>query len=362
MFRCRPLTGVANLGYRVVMDPFTQAIHADQPFADSGDVAPAIRPSTTFKEGSGRRYRRSSHETTERFEAVLGALEGGHAVCYSSGMAASAAVFDFFRPARVAIGDVYHMVSELASDRARRGDLQIVDVDTLGKSDLHWVESPSNPKCTITDIAATVGRNKSRGALTVVDSTFATPIFVNPLKLGADVVMHSVTKGISGHSDAHGGALVVADEELAGDLRGHREMTGAVPGSLDVWLALRGIRTLPLRAERGAAGAARIAAWATTGGHHTYYPGLASHPTHDVALREMSGFGTMLSIDVGSFEQADKVARSVSLFTNATSLGGVESLIEHRIVSDPNVDPGLLRLSIGLEDPDELIADLSRAF
>jgi cystathionine gamma-synthase len=343
------------------MDPFTQAIHADKPHADGADVAPAIRPSTTFTDGNGRRYRRSSHETTERFEAVLGALEGGYAVCYSSGMAAASAVFDFFRPGRVAVGEVYHMVAELASDRVRRGDLEIVDLDGLEEGDLHWLESPSNPKCVVTDVEAISAFNKSSGAITVVDSTFATPMFVNPLLLGADVVMHSVTKGISGHSDVQAGALVVRDEELADELRTHREMTGAVPGSLDTWLALRGIRTLPLRAERAATSAAFVASWALQSGLHTYYPGLPSHPTHEIAERQMRGFGTMLSIDVGSFERAAAVVGRVKLFTNATSLGGVESLIEHRIASDPTMDPGLIRLSIGLESPQELVADLSNA-
>lgn len=173
--------------------------------------------------------------------------------------------------------------------------------------------------------------------------------------------MHSVTKGISGHSDAQAGALVVAEKAMAEALRSHREMTGSVPGSLDVWLALRGIRTLPLRAERAAQSASMIADWASGIGMRTYYPGLASHPTHETALREMSGFGTMIAIDVGSYDSAASMVKRVKLFTNATSLGGVESLIEHRIVSDPNMDPGLVRLSIGLEDPSELIADLEAA-
>ncbi len=343
------------------MDQFTQAIHADAGIAEGADVAPAIRPSTTFREGTGRRYRRTSHETTERFEAVLGALEGGHAVCYSSGMAAASALLDFLRPQNVAVGEVYHMVSALVADRARRGDLSLRDESELGDGDLHWVESPSNPKCVVTDIEAVSERNRGSGVTTVVDSTFATPIFSNPLDQGADVVMHSVTKAISGHSDAQAGALVVADPDVATQLRSHREMTGAVPGSLDVWLALRGIRTLPLRASRAAATAAEIATWALGEGLTTYYPGLASHPTHDVAARSMSGFGSMLAVDVGSFERAAELVERVALFANATSLGGVESLIEHRIVSDPNVDPGLVRLSIGLEDPAELIADLAAA-
>lgn len=342
------------------MDPYTQAIHADRTIAEGADVAPAIRPSTTFREGTGRRYRRTSHETTERFEAVVGALEGGHAICYSSGMAAAAAVLDFYRPTRMALGDVYHKVAELVSDRSARGDLVVGDTDSLADGDLHWIESPSNPKCVVTDIAAASSRNAREGVLTVVDATFATPVFVNPLALGADVVLHSVTKGISGHSDAQGGVLVVGDQEKADELKAHREMTGAVPGALDVWLALRGIRTLPLRAARSAASAGEVAAWASESGYRTYYPGLASHPTHDIAAREMAGFGTMLSIDLGSFDRASTLVEGVTVFTNATSLGGVESLIEHRIVSDPTMDPGLVRLSIGLEDPRELVADLAR--
>jgi cystathionine gamma-synthase len=223
------------------------------------------------------------------------------------------------------------------------------------------VVTAEKAKCVVTDVEAISAFNKSSGAITVVDSTFATPMFVNPLLLGADVVMHSVTKGISGHSDVQAGALVVRDEELADELRTHREMTGAVPGSLDTWLALRGIRTLPLRAERAATSAAFVASWALQSGLHTYYPGLPSHPTHEIAERQMRGFGTMLSIDVGSFERAAAVVGRVKLFTNATSLGGVESLIEHRIASDPTMDPGLIRLSIGLESPQELVADLSNA-
>ena len=343
------------------MDPFTAAIHGDKEYADGADVAPAIRPSTTFEADTGRRYRRTSHETTERFEAVVGALEGGHAVCYSSGMAAAAAALDFYRPGSVAVPDVYHMIRVLIEDRADHGDLRVVDPDTLDTGDIQWLESPSNPLCTVTDIPAVAARNADRGVITLVDSTFATPVFSNQLSHGADVVLHSVTKAIGGHSDAHAGVLVVADPDIAVRLRRHREMTGAVPGSLDVWLALRGIRTLPLRAQRAAATANRVAEWAESSGLQTYYPGLASHPTHAIATRTMSGFGSMLSIDLGTFDAAAHLVERVEMFTNATSLGGVESLIEHRIASDPNVAPGLVRLSIGLEDPDDLVHDLRQA-
>jgi cystathionine gamma-synthase len=179
--------------------------------------------------------------------------------------------------------------------------------------------------------------------------------------LGADLVMHSVTKAISGHSDAQAGALVVADEADADRLKDQRLLTGATPGSLDVWLALRGIRSLPLRAERMADSAMRVAHWLESRGIATWYPGLPDHPGHDIARSQMSGFGSMLAIDVGSEAEAARLVDSVKVFTSATSLGGVESLVEHRLRSDPSMDPGVVRLSIGLEDPADLIADLAHA-
>jgi cystathionine gamma-synthase len=330
--------------------------------AESPDVAPPIRPSTTFADGTGRRYRRGSHETTERFEAVLGSLEGGHAVCYSSGMAAIAAAMAFFRPRRVALpDDVYHGVRELIRALEEHGLVEAVPADQLGEGDLRWIETPSNPRCLLTDIAATTASNRDNGILTIVDSTFATPIFSNPLADGADLVMHSVTKAISGHSDAQAGALVSVDEDIAVRLKDQRSLTGATPGSLDVWLALRGIRSLPLRAERMAASAMRVAEWLHSRGIATWYPGLPDHLGHEIARRQMSGFGSMLAIDVGSEAAAARLVDSVTVFTSATSLGGVESLVEHRLRSDPTMDPGLVRLSIGLEDPRDLIADLARA-
>lgn len=343
------------------MDPFTAALHADSKLRELPDVAPPIRPSTTFIDGTGRRYRRASHETTERFESVVGALEGGHAVAYASGMAAVAAVVDRTRPARVHVPEVYHGVRMLFESRQRAGHLELVDRDALGEGDLEWVESPSNPKCLITDITATAAENRARGTVTALDATFATPVLLQALALGADFVIHSATKAIGGHSDTHAGVVAVGDEDVAIGLREEREYSGAVPGSLDVWLALRGIRTLPLRMQRASDTAMRIAQWAHGEGITVYYPGLPSHPGHAIAVREMSGFGSMLAVDVGSADSAAAVVSSVSVFTNATSLGGVESLIEHRAVSDPDIDPGLIRISVGLEDPKDLIADLESA-
>ena len=343
------------------MDPFTRAIHADKDVREGADVAPAIRPSTTFLEDTGRRYRRDSHETTERFEAVLGSLEGGHAVCFSSGMAAASAALSFFRPDRIAVGDVYHGVRVLAQSLSDAGALVFADRSELQDGDIEWVETPSNPKCYITDLVATAEENRRRGVITIVDSTFATPVLMNPLRFGIDVVLHSVTKAIGGHSDAHAGVLVVSDDSVASAIRDQRSFTGGVPGSLDVWLALRGIRTLPLRMQRSTSTAGKVAAWTHERGLQTYYPGLSSHPGHEIARTQMSGYGSMLSLDVGSAAEASRVVRAVRLFTNATSLGGVESLIEHRILSDPAMDPGLIRISIGLEDPDDLIADLEQA-
>jgi cystathionine gamma-synthase len=277
-------------------------------------------------------------------------------------MAAAAAAMAFYRPARVALpDDVYHGVRDLIGVLSEAGDHDVVPVADLRVGDIQWIETPSNPRCLLTDIEATTAANKDRGVFTVVDSTFATPVFSNPLEHGADLVMHSVTKAIAGHSDAQAGALVTADEGDADRLKSQRLLTGAIPGSLDVWLALRGIRTLPLRAERAASSAMRIAQWLESRGIPTWYPGLPDHPGHDIAVRQMSGFGSMLAIDVGSESEATRVVDSVQVFTSATSLGGVESLIEHRLRSDPTMDPGVVRLSIGIEDPADLIADLAHA-
>jgi cystathionine gamma-synthase len=347
--------------YSSPMDRFsTRAVHADRHVNDGPDVGAPIRVSTTFEEGAKWRYRRTSHPTTERLEAVLGSLDGGQAVCYSSGMAAAAGVFDVVQPARVALSDdVYHGVRHLVERRAADGHLSIVAPEDLGEGDLWWLESPSNPKCQITDLAGVATEASARSVLTVCDATFATPALIQPLALGIDIVMHSTTKAISGHSDALGGVLVAADEVRADDLREMRTLTGAVPGSLDVWLSLRGVRTLELRVMKASESAMEIAQAFHDLGVRTWYPGLDHAQGHALASEQMRAYGSMLSIDLGDAATAAKFVESLDVFTNATSLGGVESLAEHRLKSDPTIDPGLVRLSIGIEDPHDLLADIS---
>jgi cystathionine gamma-synthase len=340
----------------------TRAVHADRDVSDGPDVGAPIRVSTTFEEGAQWRYRRTSHPTTERLEAVLGSLDGGHAVCYSSGMAAAAGVLDVVQPGRVALpDDVYHGVRQLVERRAADGHLAIVPSDELGEGDLWWLESPSNPKCQITDLAAASEQARSRGVTTVCDATFATPALIQPLALGIDIVMHSTTKAISGHSDALGGVLVTSDPDRAAGLRDMRMLTGAVPGSLDVWLSLRGVRTLELRVMKASESALEIARWFDERGIHTWYPGLEAAQGHAIASEQMRAYGPMLSVDLGDAGAAERFVGSLEVFTNATSLGGVESLAEHRLKSDPTIEPGLVRLSIGIEDPQDLIADIAAA-
>jgi cystathionine gamma-synthase len=234
-----------------------------------------------------------------------------------------------------------------------------------------WVETPSNPLLKIVDIAAVAGIAHGAGAKVVVDNTFATPALQRPLALGADMVVHSVTKYIGGHSDLIGGALVTSDADLLEPLGFLLNAVGAVPGPMDCYLALRGLKTLAMRMERHGASAAAIAAFLQ--GHEkvnqVYYPGLAEHPGHDVAARQMSNFGGIVSFSVGSAEEALEVATRTRVFFLAESLGGVESLIEvpgpmtHASVagSPLEIPPELIRLSVGIEHPDDLIADLDRA-
>ncbi len=340
----------------------TRALHADGQIDDGPDVAAPIRVSTTYEEGTGRRYRRTSHSTTERLEAVLGSLDGGEAVCYASGMAAVAAVLDVVRPRRLSLPhDVYHGVRMLVAKRSAARDVVVSVPEELGQGDVWWIESPSNPKCLIADLPDLASQANARGILTVCDATFATPALVQPLAHGIDVVMHSTTKSLAGHSDALGGVLVARSGALADDLRAMRNVTGAVPGSLDVWLTLRGVRTLQLRIQHASASAMTIARWFSDNGFATWYPGLPGHPGHETAVDQMTAFGSMLSVDLGDAQAASRFVSDLGVFTNATSLGGVESLAEHRLLSDPTIDPGLVRLSIGIEDVTDLIKDLELA-
>jgi len=344
-------------------DHFTAALHADDALAELPDVAPALRPSTTFELEDGRRvYQRMSHETTERLEAVLGALEGGSAVAYPSGMAAVAAVLRHLRPRQISSPDeVYHGVVDFVQAEADRGSWRLVDPDQLGPGDVRWIETPSNPRCLITDLAAGAAEASKRGVVTVVDATFATPILQETLGLGIDFSVHATTKFIAGHSDAMGGVVVTRDVAAAEQLLGNRTIDGAIPGSLESWLTLRGVRTLPLRVNRQSDTAMEVATYLSDRGGTVWYPGLETHPGHDVARRQMTKYGGMLALDVDYAETAARIIADLEIFRNATSLGGVESLAEHRLRSDPSAPPGLIRLSIGLESPQTLIDDLERA-
>ncbi len=351
-------------------DPATVALHADGELAELPDIAPAIRPATTFakdanrfaKASTPRYYRRESHETTERLEAVLGALEGGSAVMYPSGMAAVAAVLRFLRPRRIALPeDVYHGVRSFVGREATHGTWEVTASALLAAGDVWWVETPSNPKCLVTDIADVAAAARPRGVHVVVDATFATPVLQRSLGLGADFVVHAATKFIAGHSDAMGGVVVSGDEAVAAQLREIRSDNGAIPGALETWLALRGVRSLPLRVERQSASALAVAEHLSSYLPQVWYPGLPNHPGHDVAVRQMTAFGGVLSFEVESAARAARLVNAVRLFRNATSLGGVESLVEHRIEADAEAPPGLIRLSVGLESPVDLIADLDQA-
>ncbi len=351
------------------MDPdlFAAALHADHDIAELPDVAPPLRPSTTFHyEEDGRVYRRESHETTERLEAVLGALEGGSAVAFPSGMAAVAGVLRHLRPRRIALPeDVYHGVAALVAAEGERGTWRLAQPDELGPGDVWWLETPSNPKCLITDLAAVAADASQAGIVTVCDATFATPVLQDTLGTGVDFVVHATTKFIAGHSDAMGGVVVSSDSAEADALRHARVTDGAIPGTLESWLTLRGVRTLPLRVTRQSDSALQIAEHLSQSGLLVWYPGLVAHPGHDVARRQMRKlgeyYGGVLSFDLESADRAARVTAALRVFANATSLGGVESLAEHRIRSDAKAPPGLIRLSVGLEEPLTLIDDLDRA-
>ncbi len=304
-------------------------------------------------------YTRHDARNSRAFEAALGALEGGHAVLFASGMAAVTAVLDVVAPAAVATPDVVY--SGTSAVLRARGLVRRPLADPT--ADLRWIESPSNPDLRIQDIAALA----ALPGTTAVDNTFATPLGQQPLSLGADVVVHSVSKYLSGHSDLILGAVVCRDPDLAQRFRDHRELGGAVPGPMEAWLALRGMRTLDVRLRRAEANAAILAQRLTEhpGIAQVVWPGLPAHPDHGLAARQMYVITPILGvIPTGGVEQADQICGSVRLWRHATSLGGVESTLErrrrHRAESE-HVDPALLRLSVGIEDVDDLWEDLAEA-
>jgi len=362
-----------------------QALGAIEPATRA--VAVPVHVSTTFIRDPDNQYRtgysygRPDNATVRQTEAVIAALEGAHeALLFGSGMAAATSVVLALPPgSRVLAPQVCYwglrdwLVNEAPLfgyrvDLVDMSDLAAVRAALKPDTKLVWIETPANPLWTITDIAAVAGIAHAAGALLAIDSTAATPVFTRPLALGADIVMHSATKYLNGHSDVIAGALATArDDALWTRIRQVRAHHGAILGPFEAWLVLRGLRTLDIRVRAQAESAALLA---TRFANHqsvsaVLYPGLPSHPGHAVAARQMSGFGGMLSIRVKAGERAaiDAAAR-VNLWKRATSLGGVESLIEHRASiegANSPCPPYLLRLSVGLEDVDDLYADLDRA-
>ena len=372
----------------------TNAIHAGQdPDPTTGAVITPLHLSSTFAQdgvggtrAGGYEYARSANPTRTALQECLAALEGGrHARAFGSGMGASDVLLRVLvRPGdhlvipHDAYGGTFRLVDKvLAPWGVEYTSVDLGDIDALRAAvrpttRVVWCETPTNPLLGIADIAAVADVSREAGARLVVDNTFASPYLQQPLALGADVVLHSTTKYVGGHSDVVGGALVTSDDELAEQLTFTQNAVGAVPGPFDNWLTLRGVKTLAVRMERHSDNADRIADMLT---HHpavsrVFYPGLPEHPGHEVAAKQMRRFGGMVSfLAAGGGDAALKVCASTELFTLAESLGGVESLIEHPgqmthmsvAGSALEVPDSLVRLSVGIEDVDDLIEDLRTA-
>lgn len=334
-------------------------------------------PASNFVLGERRSYSRNDATPGwEALEEIVGGLEGGASVAFASGMAGIAAIFDQLPVGSVVAlpDDCYQGVAALAlaGQRRRQWSVHRVPVadtarwiEMCGAADLIWLESPSNPLLTVGDVDVICGAPRKRGAMLGVDNTFATPLNQRPLALGADVVVHSITKFIGGHSDLLGGVVTVADDQLLATLRRSRELTGATPGTLEAFLAVRGARTLGLRLERAQHNATILAERLARHPNVALarYPGLPTHPTHEAARRQLKGFGTIISFDVrGDASAADAVCAGLRLIQHATSLGSVESTIERRAANpgQEHLPPTLLRLSVGIEAVEDLWADLDR--
>jgi cystathionine gamma-synthase len=370
------------------MRPETLAVHAGgDPDRETGALAPPIHFATTFKHGpageriAGYEYQREGNPTQDRLETTLTTMEGGAAaLIFASGMAAMNALLeatpngaevlipqDCYTGLRL-LGAEFLPERGIATRQVDFSDIDAVRSAISERTKLIWAETPSNPLLQIADIVALAQLCRERGLLLACDNTFATPALQNPLVLGADVAMHSTTKYLGGHSDVMGGALVFAHrDELFEQVAHRRHITGAIASPFNAWLTQRGCRSLHARMAMHCANAKKIAEFLA--GHSAieavHYPGLSTHRNHAVAARQMRDFGGMLSIQVrGGREAALRMAERLQLFTNATSLGGCESLIEHRASVEgkqPQSPENLLRISVGLEHADDLIEDLRQA-
>src|SRR5262245_7189123 len=363
---------------RPALSPETIAVMAGRgPRVPDGPLSAPVVFAGTYHAGGPVGYGRDGNPTWAALEETIGTLEGGRALAFASGMGAITAVLESMTLGAVIVfpADSYMGTRAFLADRSRRGRFEprIVDVTdtaaTLAACEgaaLLWVETPTNPLIGIADLATLCAGAHRSGAHVAVDNTFATPLLQRPLELGADVVVHSVTKYLSGHSDLQLGAAVTRDEALWGELVNRRELYGAIPGPMEAFLALRGIRTLPVRLERAQASAGELARRLSRHPAVTRvrYPGLPDDPGHGVASRQMKGFGAMLSFEVkGGAEAAEAVCAAVRVLTHATSLGGVETLIErrHKWRGEESTPPSLLRMSVGCENVEDLWADLEQA-
>lgn len=372
----------------------TRAIHAGQdPDPATGAVMTPVYQTSTFAqtavgEHAGWDYARGGNPTRDALETAVASLEDrgdgtAQGVAFSSGLAACDAVLRQLRPGDhlVMANDVYggtyrqiarvHRPWGLDFDPVDLGDLDAVAAAIRPETRMLWVESPTNPLLTVFDIAALAELGHAHGLTVVVDNTFATPVLQSPLALGADVVVHSTTKYLGGHSDVVGGAIVTADDGLAQAYRFQANAVGAVPGPWDAFLVLRGIKTLTVRMAAHERGAEQVVAAAgeLDQVRQVLWPGLPEHPGHAIATRQMHGYGAMVALRLADAEAAKRACERFAVFTLAESLGGVESLVEHPAAmthastadSPIAVPEDLIRLSVGLEDPDDLIADLRRA-
>jgi cystathionine beta-lyase/cystathionine gamma-synthase len=370
----------------------TDAIHAGQvPDPTTGAVmVPIYQTSTYVQEAVGKHkgyeYARTQNLTRESLEKNVAVLEKGkHGIAFSSGLAAIHAVIQRLEDGdHVLLGDnlyggTYRLLDQVMKplgmpfDTVSTKNPATVEKAIRPETRLLLIETPSNPVMILTDIPAVAEICRAHDIMLVVDNTFMTPYFQTPLDMGAQVVVHSTTKYLNGHSDMVGGVVVTNDDALAERIRFVQNAAGAVPGPFDCWLALRGIKTLPLRMEYHNANAMKVATFLENQGHRVIYPGLPSHPQHELARIQMRGFGGMVSVDMGSFEEAQRVLPRFRVFSLAESLGGVESLISHPASMTHAAVPkaareavgltdGLLRLSVGCEDAEDLIEDIQQAF
>ncbi|MGH2516449.1 MAG: cystathionine gamma-synthase [Ktedonobacterales bacterium] len=376
------------------MEFATRAIHAGQP-ADptTGATIPPIYQTSTYTQAGlgdhrGFEYSRTGNPTRAALEACLAALENARfGLAFGSGMAASSAVLSMLRPGdHVLAGDDLYGGSYRLFERVLRPmgitcdyvsarDIAAYEAALRPETKMIWAETPTNPLLSLVDIAALARLTQARGITLVVDNTFASPALQRPLDLGADIVVHSTTKYLNGHSDVIGGAVLTSNERMYADMKFYQNAAGGVPSPFDSWLVLRGVKTLAVRMRQHNENAQRVADYLS--GHPlvrtVYYPGLASHPDHALAQRQMSGFGGMVSFDFqGTREDVDAFVRRLRVFALAESLGGVESLCCHPASMTHGSIPAaererrgvtetLLRLSVGIEDADDLLADLDQA-